>query len=37
LDRETYQRGLEIRSAVLGAEYVNRPWPMDDFHQPYRI
>jgi 4-carboxymuconolactone decarboxylase len=24
LDRETYQRGLEIRSAVLGEEYVNR-------------
>ncbi|SPM30768.1 Uncharacterized conserved protein YurZ, alkylhydroperoxidase/carboxymuconolactone decarboxylase family, partial [Mycobacterium terramassiliense] len=24
VDRETYQRGLEIRSAVLGEEYVNR-------------
>lgn len=24
MDRETYQRGLEIRSAVLGDEYVNR-------------
>jgi 4-carboxymuconolactone decarboxylase len=24
VDRETYQRGLEIRSAVLGDEYVNR-------------
>ncbi|ORV93686.1 4-carboxymuconolactone decarboxylase [Mycobacterium interjectum] len=24
MDRETYQRGLEIRSAVLGEEYVNR-------------
>jgi 4-carboxymuconolactone decarboxylase len=24
MDRETYQRGLEIRSAVLGEEYVNQ-------------
>jgi 4-carboxymuconolactone decarboxylase len=35
LDRETYQRGLEIRSAVLGEEYVNQALAgADDFIQP---
>jgi 4-carboxymuconolactone decarboxylase len=35
LDRETYQRGLEIRSAVLGAEYVNKAvTEVDDFTGP---
>jgi 4-carboxymuconolactone decarboxylase len=35
LDRETYQRGLQIRSAVLGEEYVNRALAAaDDFTQP---
>jgi 4-carboxymuconolactone decarboxylase len=35
LDRETYQRGLHIRSAVLGEEYVNRSLAnVDDFTQP---
>jgi 4-carboxymuconolactone decarboxylase len=35
LDRETYQRGLEIRSAVLGEEYVNRAVSAaDEFTQP---
>jgi 4-carboxymuconolactone decarboxylase len=35
LDRETYQRGLEIRSAVLGEEYVNRAVAAaDEFTQP---
>jgi 4-carboxymuconolactone decarboxylase len=35
LDRETYQRGLEIRSAVLGEEYVNRALAgADDFTSP---
>lgn len=32
MDRETYQRGLEIRSAVLGEAYVNRALAdADDF------
>jgi 4-carboxymuconolactone decarboxylase len=35
LDRETYQRGLEIRSAVLGEEYVNQALAnADEFTQP---
>jgi 4-carboxymuconolactone decarboxylase len=35
LDRETYQRGLEIRSAVLGEEYVNKALAdADDFTGP---
>jgi 4-carboxymuconolactone decarboxylase len=35
LDRETYQRGLEIRSAVLGEEYVNRALAnANDFTKP---
>jgi len=35
LDRETYQRGLEIRSAVLGEAYVNKALAdADDFTQP---
>ncbi|SPM34615.1 Uncharacterized conserved protein YurZ, alkylhydroperoxidase/carboxymuconolactone decarboxylase family, partial [Mycobacterium rhizamassiliense] len=35
LDRETYQRGLEIRSAVLGEEYVGRAMAAaDDFTEP---
>ena len=35
MDRETYQRGLEIRSAVLGAEYVNKALTeADDFTRP---
>jgi 4-carboxymuconolactone decarboxylase len=35
LDRETYQRGLEIRSAVLGEEYVNRALASaNDFTKP---
>jgi len=35
LDRETYRRGLEIRSAVLGAEYVNQALAnANDFTKP---
>ena len=35
MDRETYQRGLEIRSAVLGEEYVNRALAdANDFTKP---
>jgi 4-carboxymuconolactone decarboxylase len=35
LDRETYQRGLEVRSAVLGEEYVNKALAdADDFTAP---
>jgi 4-carboxymuconolactone decarboxylase len=35
LDRETYQRGLHIRSEVLGEEYVNRALTnADDFTGP---
>jgi 4-carboxymuconolactone decarboxylase len=35
MDRETYQRGLEIRSAVLGEEYVNRALASaNDFTKP---
>ena len=35
MDRETYQRGLHIRSAVLGEEYVNRALAdADDFTRP---
>jgi len=35
LDRETYQRGLEIRSAVLGDAYVNQALASaDDFTEP---
>ncbi len=35
MDRETYQRGLEIRSAVLGEEYVNRALAdADEFTKP---
>lgn len=35
MDRETYQRGLQIRSDVLGAEYVDRALSdADDFTGP---
>ncbi len=35
MDRETYQRGLDIRSAVLGEAYVNQALDSaDDFTQP---
>jgi len=35
LDRETYQRGLDIRSAVLGEAYVNQALASaDDFTKP---
>jgi 4-carboxymuconolactone decarboxylase len=35
MDRETYQRGLEIRSAVLGEAYVNRALAdADEFTRP---
>ncbi|KKC07010.1 carboxymuconolactone decarboxylase family protein [Mycobacterium nebraskense] len=35
MDRETYQRGLDIRSSVLGEEYVNRALAdADDFTKP---
>ncbi len=35
MDRETYQRGLEIRSAVLGDDYVNRALATaNDFTKP---
>jgi 4-carboxymuconolactone decarboxylase len=35
LDRETYRRGLEVRSAVLGEEYVNQALASaDDFTEP---
>jgi 4-carboxymuconolactone decarboxylase len=35
LNRETYQRGLEIRSAVLGEAYVNKALSdADDFTKP---
>lgn len=35
MDRETYERGLHIRSAVLGAEYVERALAgADDFTGP---
>jgi 4-carboxymuconolactone decarboxylase len=35
LDRETYQRGLEVRSAVLGEEYVTRALAnADEFTKP---
>jgi 4-carboxymuconolactone decarboxylase len=35
LDRETYQRGLEIRSAVLGEAYVSKALAdADDFTKP---
>jgi 4-carboxymuconolactone decarboxylase len=35
VDRETYQRGLEIRSAVLGEEYVKQALAnADDFTKP---
>jgi len=35
LDRDTYQRGLQIRSAVLGEEYVNQALAgADDFTMP---
>jgi 4-carboxymuconolactone decarboxylase len=35
LDRETYQRGLEVRSAVLGEDYVNKALAeADDFSKP---
>ena len=35
MDRETYQRGLEIRSAVLGEAYVNRALAdADEFDKP---
>jgi 4-carboxymuconolactone decarboxylase len=35
LDRETYQRGLEIRSAVLGEAYVGRALAdADEFTKP---
>jgi len=35
LDRETYQRGLEVRSAVLGEEYVKKALAdADEFSKP---
>ncbi len=35
MDRETYQRGLDIRSAVLGEDYVNRALATaNDFTKP---
>ncbi len=35
MDRETYQRGLDVRSAVLGEEYVRRALAeADDFTKP---
>jgi len=35
LDSETYQRGLEVRSAVLGEAYVNKALAdADDFTRP---
>ena len=35
MDPDTYQRGLEIRSAVLGEEYVNQALEgADDFTKP---
>ncbi|OBA64885.1 4-carboxymuconolactone decarboxylase [Mycobacterium sp. 1100029.7] len=35
MDRETYQRGLEVRSAVLGEEYVTRALAdADEFSKP---
>lgn len=35
MDRETYERGLQIRSEVLGQEYVNRALASaDDFTGP---
>lgn len=35
MDRETYQRGLEVRSEVLGEEYVKRALAnADDFTKP---
>jgi 4-carboxymuconolactone decarboxylase len=35
LDRQTYQRGLEIRAAVLGEAYVNKALAeADDFTEP---
>ncbi|HEY1442024.1 MAG TPA: carboxymuconolactone decarboxylase family protein, partial [Mycobacterium sp.] len=35
MDRQTYQRGLEIRSAVLGEAYVNKALAeADDFTEP---
>ena len=35
MNRETYQRGLEIRSAVLGEAYVNKALSdADDFTRP---
>lgn len=35
MDRETYQRGLHVRSEVLGEEYVNRALAeADDFTKP---
>ena len=35
VDRETYQRGLDIRSAVLGEAYVNQALASaDDFTRP---
>ncbi|MEZ0350271.1 carboxymuconolactone decarboxylase family protein [Mycobacterium sp. pR1184] len=35
MDRETYQRGIEIRSAVLGEAYVNKALAdTDEFSKP---
>ncbi len=35
MDRETYRRGLEVRSAVLGEAYVNKALAdADDFTGP---
>ena len=35
MDRETYQRGLEVRSAVLGQDYVDKALAeADDFSKP---
>jgi 4-carboxymuconolactone decarboxylase len=35
VDRETYERGLEVRSAVLGSEYVSKALAdADEFSKP---
>lgn len=35
MDRETYKRGLEVRSAVLGEDYVNKALAeADEFSKP---
>jgi 4-carboxymuconolactone decarboxylase len=37
MDQKTYQKGLEVRSAVLGEEYVqNSLRSADDFNKPFQ-